>query len=89
MNKEILAAAFMLVVVILAILVIAKPPAPPTEPTTYQFACLDSAGQPAVLSPKLKSYWYTANSVRGEDDKGTQYFYTPPQGWLCIISEVK
>ena len=84
MSKELLGG--ILLVAILVGIVFAMLP---VKRGDYQFACLDSAGQPAMISPKIKNYWYTANSVRGEDDKGTQYFYTLPQGWLCIISEVK
>lgn len=90
MNKETFIAIGLVMCTVAVVFAAAVAP-PPTskEPSQYQLACLDAAGQPAVLSPKLQSYCYDTNSVRGQDANGTQYLYTPPQGWLCIISEVK
>lgn len=90
MNKGTFIAIGIAADILAVVFAVAVAPLPTSkEPSQYQLACLDAAGQPAVLSPKLQSYCYDTNSVRGQDANGTQYLYTPPQGWLCIISEVK
>lgn len=90
MNKETFIAIGIATCMLAVVFAAAVAPLPTSkEPSQYQLACLDAAGQSAVLSPKLQSYWHDTNSVRGQDTNGTQYLYAPPQGWLCIISEVK